>query len=89
MSRGLKGWEERWPHLYWTSRGSSVFVGYEQPVSSGRYGSRELGPEQIAVERVGSGRWLARDMSGPHKTSFCQTAEQAVEGLAQADGEGK
>jgi hypothetical protein len=89
MSRGLKGLLERWPHLYWTSRGSSVFVGYEPSVSSGRYGRFELGPEQITVERVGSGRWLARDMSGPHKTAFGQTAEQAVEGLAQADGEGK
>ncbi len=67
MSRGLKGLEERWPHLYWTSRGPSVFVGYEPSVSSGRYGSIELGPEQITVERVGSGRWLARDVSGPHK----------------------
>jgi hypothetical protein len=89
MSRGLKGLKERWPKLYWTQRGTSVFVGYEQPESLGRYGRFELGPEQITVERVGSGRWLARDMSGPHKTAFGQTAEQAVEGLAKADGEGK
>lgn len=78
----------RWPKLYWAQRGSSIFVGYERADGATR-SNGQLGAEQITVERMGPGRWLARDLSGkPHKTAWGSTAQQAVDALGQAEGEG-
>lgn len=85
----MKDLAERWPKLYWTQRRPGIFVGYERTGEAGR-AHGQLGAEQITVERMGPKRWLARDLSGKrHKTAWGSTAEQAVDALEQAQGEGE
>lgn len=84
----MKDLAARWPKLYWTQRGPSILVGYERTGDAVR-GVGQLGAKQITVERMVPKRWLARDLSGkPHKTAWGSTAEQAVDALGQAQGEG-
>lgn len=83
----MKDLAERWLKLYWTQRGSNILVGYERTGDAGR-ANGQLGAEQIAVERMGPKRWLARDLSGkPHKIAWGSTAEQAVDALGETEGE--